>query len=321
MGGRFWSAWVDCCSQYKDATQKYLEQIDLIHQVVAKYPDHLMWADSADGIEAAWAAGKMASLIGVESGHAIGSSLPALRSLYALGARYMTLTHVCNTPWADAAQVDEGSLPARAHGLTQFGRRVVHEMNRLGMMVDLSHVSVETMQQAIQASLAPVIFSHSSARAVTDHVRNVPDIVLKMVAKNGGLVMVNLYSGFVKAGGINATVYDVVNHVNHIRAVAGVDHVGIGSNHNGGQETPLGMEDASKFPNLFAALIEDGRFAWSDEDLGKLASGNLLRVMREVEAVRDVMAAGGVMADNTWIPAADLGNDTACSTDYVTLDE
>jgi len=315
MGGQFWSAYISCSSQYKDATQKFLEQIDVIHQIVDKYPEDLMWADTAADIELAFSKGKVASLVGVESGHAIGSSMSILRTLYSMGARYMTLTHGCNTPWADAAQVEDGSFPSRVNGLSDFGVKIVQEMNRLGMLVDLSHVSSDAMRQAIQASFAPVIFSHSSARAVAAHSRNVPDDVLEMVKENGGIVMVNFYTCFLveSCRTQNATVLDVVKHINHIRKIAGVDHVGIGGDYNGIDVTPVDLPDVSYYPNVFAALIEDTEFEWTDEDLGKLASGNLIRVLKEVEEVRDLLAIEGQKHDNTWISSADLGDDTACN--------
>ena len=315
MGGQFWSAYISCSSQYKDATQKFLEQIDVIHQIVDKYPEDLMWADSAADIELAFSKGKVASLVGVESGHAIGSSMSILRTLYSMGARYMTLTHGCNTPWADAAQVEDGSFPSRVNGLSDFGVKIVQEMNRLGMLVDLSHVSSDAMRQAIKASFAPVIFSHSSARAVAAHSRNVPDDVLEMVKKNGGIVMVNFYTCFLvqSCRTQNATVLDVVKHINHIRKIAGVDHVGIGGDYNGIDVTPVDLPDVSYYPNVFAALIEDAEFEWTDEDLGKLASGNLIRVLKEVEEVRDLLAIEGQKPDNTWISSEDLGDDTACN--------
>jgi len=320
MGGQFWSAYVGCDSQFKDATQKFLEQIDVIHQIVEKYPDDLMWADSAADIELAIANGKVASMIGVESGHAIGSSLPLLRTLYAMGARYMTLTHVCNTPWADAAQVEDGWFPPRVNGLSEFGTDIVLEMNRLGMLVDLSHVSTAVMKQALEVTLAPVIFSHSSARAVADHSRNVPDDVLEMVKLNNGIVMVNFYACFISndCRTMNATVHDVVAHINHIRQVAGVDHVGIGGDYNGIDIPPVGLPDVSHYPEVFEALIMS-EVEWSDEDLGKLASGNIIRVFKEVEGIRDALALLETKPDNTWIPREDLGNDTACSTNWKLL--
>merc|ERR1719309_1507180 len=273
MGGQFWAAYVGCDSQFKDATQKFMEQMDIIKQFVARYPDDLMWSDSSKDIEEAFAQGKIASMIGVESGHAIGSSLPILRSLYSLGARYMALTHVCNTPWADAAQVEQGYFPPRVNGTSDFGEKVVLEMNRLGMLVDLSHVSHDTMMNVLDITQAPVIFSHSGARAVCSHPRNVPDDVLERVAEVGGVVMVNFYACFLRdnCAKEDATVEDVVKHINHIRRVAGVDHVGIGGDYCGIDIVPVCLEDVSHYPEVFAALIEDDEFEWTDEDLAKLS--------------------------------------------------
>jgi len=314
MGGQFWSAFIGCDAQFKDATQLFLEQIDVIKQIVAKYPDDLMWADSSTDIETAISLGKVASMVGVESGHAIGSNLAILRTLYQMGARYITLTHVCNTPWADAAQVEDGWFPPRVNGLSDFGVKVVHEMNRLGMLVDLSHVSTATMKAALEHTMAPVIFSHSGSRTAANHSRNVPDDVLEMVKDNGGIVMVNFYACFVAEDcrAQNATKYDVVRHINSIRRVAGVDHVGIGGDYNGIDVTPVDLPDVSHYPDVFAALLEDAEFEWSDEDLGKLASGNLIRVLKEVERVRDILQLDGIKPDNSWIPVNDLGGDTGC---------
>merc|ERR1712179_473365 len=318
MGGQFWSAFVGCKSQYRDAVQIFLEQIDVIKQFVARYPDDLQWCTSVADIESAWSAGKIASMIGVESGHAIGSSLPILRTLYAMGARYMTLTHVCNTPWADAAQVEQGYFPPRVNGTSDFGEKVVLEMNRLGMLVDLSHVSHDTMMNVLDITQAPVIFSHSGARAVCSHPRNVPDDVLERVAEVGGVVMVNFYACFLRdnCAEEDATVDDVVKHINHIRRVAGVDHVGIGGDYCGIDIVPVGLEDVSHYPEVFAALIEDDEFEWTDEDLAKLSGLNLINTFKAVEGVRDMLAKDGAKPDNSWIPVADMGNDTSCNTNF-----
>merc|ERR1719244_2216134 len=304
MGGQFWSAYIGCSAQFHDAVQLFLEQIDVIHQLVSRYPEDLHWATSVADIEAARAQGKIASLIGVESGHAIGSSLPLVRTLYRMGARYMTLTHGCNTPWADAAQVEVGDFPPRVGGLSEFGEKVVLEMNRLGMLVDLSHVSSDAMRQALAVTRAPVIFSHSGARAVCGHPRNVPDDVLQTVTQNGGVVMVNFYACFLidDCRNQDATVQDVVKHINHIRAVAGVDHVGIGGDYNGIDKPPVDLKDVSHYPEVFAALIEDGTYEWTDEELAKLAGLNLIRSFRAAEEYRDIKAAEGALEDNNWIP-------------------
>jgi len=318
MGGQFWSAFIGCSAQFHDAVQLFLEQIDVIRQFVSRYPDDLHWATSVADIEEARAEGKIASLIGVESGHAIGSSLPLVRTLYRMGARYMTLTHGCNTPWADAAQVEVGDFPPRVGGLSEFGEKVVREMNRLGMLVDLSHVSSDAMRQALAVTRAPVIFSHSGARAICSYPRNVPDDVLQMVAEKGGIVMVNFFPYFLTDDypARNATVQDVVAHINHIRAVAGVEHVGIGGDYNGINVTPVGLEDVSHYPEVFAALIEDGTYDWTDEELGLLASQNLINTFRAVEEVRDLLASEGEEPDNSWIPEVDLGSDTGCNSDF-----
>jgi len=198
-----------------------------------------------------------------------------------------------------------------------MGALIVKEMNRLGMLVDLSHVSADAMRQAIGASEAPVMFSHSGARAVANRSRNVPDDVLEMVKEGGGVVMVNFYTYFlIDEYDRNATVQDVVDHINHIRRVAGVDHVGIGGDYNGVDLTPVDLPDVSHYPEVFAALIEDETFEWTDEDLGKVANGNIIRVLREVEAVRDELAMEGRLPDNTWISAQDLGNDTGCRSEF-----
>jgi len=314
VGGQFWAAYMDCDTQYKDAVQTFLEQVDLIHQLVREYPDYLQWADSADGIEKAFAAGKIASLVGVESGHAIGSSLAILRTLYKVGARYLTLTHNCNTPWADSSKAEEGEIPGENKGLSEFGERVVLEMNRLGMMVDLSHVSSDTMRDALRITKAPVIFSHSGARAVTNHTRNVPDDVLEMVKENGGIVMAIFGSCYVIDDCANnfATVGNVVKHINHIRKVVGIDHVGIGSDYNGVKDLPVGLKDVSGFPKVFETLIKDKTFEWTDEDLEKLAGRNILRVFRAVEKVRDDQAQR--KADNKWIDPKYMRGKTECRT-------
>ncbi|MEO8227414.1 MAG: dipeptidase, partial [Gemmatimonadota bacterium] len=290
-----------------------LEEFDIARRMIARYPEKLALALTADDIERDFKRGRIASLLGMEGGHAIENSLGALRAYYDLGARYMTLTHNVTLDWADAAQDS-----ARHGGLTEFGKEVVREMNRLGMMVDLSHVSPGTMSAALDVSQAPVIFSHSSARALTDVPRNVPDSILARLPKNGGVVMVTFVPGFVSndivawEGNVRAelrrlrssttdsaaarklvqdyraahprpqaTIKDVADHIEHVRKIAGVDHVGIGSDYDGVDETPVGLEDASKFPYVFAELIRRG---WSDADLTKLAGRNLLRAMRGAEA-------------------------------------
>jgi membrane dipeptidase len=313
VGAQFWSVYVPAAVPGAEAVKRTIEQIDIVHRMSIRYPDVFEVARSADDIERIFKAGRIASLIGVEGGHSIDSSLGVLRMMYQLGARYMTLTHSRNVAWADSG-TDEPKLG----GLSPFGEEVVQEMNRLGMLVDLSHVSAETMEDAIRVSAAPVIFSHSSARAIADHPRNVPDGVLRLVAKNGGIVMVTFVPGFVspEAAKISnlqraeiarlerehpndpdaverglgqwrqghpappATLAQVADHIDHIRKIAGVDHIGIGSDFDGIETTPAGLEDVSKFPDLAAELIRRG---YSEDDVRKILSGNILRVMRAVE--------------------------------------
>jgi membrane dipeptidase len=314
VGVQFWSVYVP--GEYKDSgyAKVQLEQIDIARRVIAQYPDRLALALTAADAERAVKQGKVASFLGMEGGHVLENSLGALRAYYALGARYLTLTHNVTLDWADAA-LDS----ARHGGLTPFGREVVHEMNRLGMMVDISHVSPAVMSDVLSTSSAPVIFSHSSARALVDHPRNVPDSILTRMPANGGVVMVTFVPAFVSADVMRfererddrekalkasepdsaartramaewdaahprpqATLAQVADHIEHVRRLAGIDHVGIGSDFDGIEYTPIGLEDVSKFPNLFAELLRRG---WSDSDLRKLAGQNLLRVLRQVEAV------------------------------------
>jgi len=315
LGAQFWSVWIPATTTGPEAVQMTLEQIDIVRTMVAKYPKDFEMASTAADIQRIEKSGRIASLIGVEGGHQINNSLPVLRDYYALGVRYMTLTHSKNTDWADSAT----EKPAH-QGLTPFGRAVVHEMNRLGMLVDLSHVSPETMKAALETTRAPVIFSHSSARALDDHPRDVPDDVLRMVKQNHGVVMVNFYPPFIsqavatwdadRAGASakfdalyvgqpdrakaamdqwkkehpqpKATIAQVADHIDHIRKIAGVESVGIGSDFDGIEITPEGLEGVDTYPALFAELARRG---WTDGELAALAGRNLLRVMREAEQV------------------------------------
>jgi membrane dipeptidase len=321
VSAQFWSVWIPPRLAPHEAVQTVLEQIDVVHRLALLYPETFVMATTADQIVAAHEAKKIASLIGLEGGHSINDSLAVLRQLHALGARYMTLTHSDNTRWADAATDDP-----QHDGLSRFGREVVAEMNRLGMMVDLSHVSPATMSDAIEVSVAPVIFSHSSARALTDHPRNVPDPILRRVKETGGIVMVTFVPAFVSEEvrlyyerreaeetklrasfasepdtlrseierwrGENppprATVAQVADHVDHLRKVAGIDHVGIGGDFDGIFSTPEGLESVADYPNLFAELLRRG---YSDEELRKIAGLNMLRVMRAVEAAAARLAS------------------------------
>ena len=313
VGTQFWSVYVPSSLAPLEALRAQLEQIDIARRIIDLYPNDLQLATSTADIEDARQKGRIASLLGMEGGHTIVNSLGALRSFYDLGVRYMTLTHFHSNDWADSATGD-----VLHEGLSGFGKEVVREMNRLGMLVDLSHVSVDTMNDALDVSEAPVIFSHSSARALTDHVRNVPDAVLQRVTQNGGVVMVTFIPAYVnearrewedgmipllknattdaeweaigeqyrKEHGAPplATIEDVADHIEHVVQVAGIDHVGIGSDFYGaqGDELIAGLEDVSKFPNLAAELLRRG---WSDEDIVKLARQNLLRAFAEAENV------------------------------------
>lgn len=309
VSAQFWSAYAPCSSQHLDAVQLTLEQIDLIRRLVHLYPHHMALVTTASGIEETHKSGKIASLIGVEGGHAIGTSLSVLRMFYQLGARYLTLTHTCNTPWADCCKVDEPGKIPHIGGLSKFGKLVVTEMNRLGMIVDLSHVSVPTMLDALGASKAPVIFSHSSAHAICNSSRNVPDHVLQRIAINGGLVMVAFYPHFVSCSE-RASLNDVVAHINHIRDVAGIDHVGIGAGYDGVNLVPKGLEDVSKYPFLFAALLESDK--WTEEDIAKLAGRNLIRVFKEVETIRDQMEIQKILPADQSIPPEDIMGRSYC---------
>ncbi|HEV2780861.1 MAG TPA: dipeptidase [Actinophytocola sp.] len=277
VGAQFWSVYVPCDFTGHAAVTAVLEQIELVHALVARYPDRLRLARTAGEVEAAIAEGKVASLLGAEGGHCLAESLGVLRALHRLGVRYLTLTHNRNTPWADSA-TDE---PA-AGGLTDFGRQVVAEMNRLGMLVDLSHVAPSTMRDALDATTAPVIFSHSSCRAVHDHPRNVPDDVLARLPGNGGVCMVTFVPAFVSPDAPRATVEHVVAHVEHAREVAGIDHIGLGGDYDGVSAVPVGLEHVGRYPVLFEALLDRG---WSAEDCAKLAGRNVLRVLRAAEEV------------------------------------
>jgi membrane dipeptidase len=294
VGGQFWSVYTPGTMMTgREATRVTLEQIDTVHRMMRQWPETFQLALTAAETERAMKAGKIASLIGMEGGHSIDDSLGTLRMFYALGARYMTLTHNSNLRWADAA----ADKPA-VGGLSKFGEEVVREMNRLGMLVDLSHVSPGTMEDALRVSEAPVMFSHSSARALCNVPRNVPDNVLQMVARNGGVVMVTFVPGFISQAvadfdarpeaerkGLTApraTLSQVADHIDHIRKVAGIDSVGIGGDFDGITQLVEGLEDVSKYPDLTAELLKRG---YSDTDVRKILGLNILRVMRGAEKV------------------------------------
>jgi len=320
VGAQFWSVWIPVDVQGFQAVQMTLEQIDLVKRMAERYPMDFAMAYTAADIRRIHKSHKIASLIGIEGGHQINNSLAVLRQMYDAGARYMTLTHTTNTPWADSAT----DTPAH-HGLTPFGIDVVKEMNRIGMLVDLSHVSPDTMKAALAASQAPVIFSHSSARALDDHPRNVSDDILRALGLNGGVVMVNFAPAYVSAARNHwqadraaeqtrfnsppyaglyigqpdrakaalaewdaqhprpvTTLSQVADHIEHIRQVAGIDHVGLGSDFDGIPDAPVGLEGVDRYPALLEELMRRG---WSDADVAKLAGENLLRAMAAAEQV------------------------------------
>jgi len=313
VGAQFWSVYTPPEAEGHFARTQ-LEQIDIARRVIARYPDTFQLASTAADIRAAKKAGRIGSMLGLEGGHAIEDSLAVLRMYYDLGVRYMTLTHNRHTNWADAALQD----PPAYGGLNAFGEQVVHEMNRIGMLVDLSHTAADTMRDALRVSQAPVIFSHSSVRALCDIPRNVPDDVIKMLPGNGGVLMVTFVSGFVSQAAADVTlpmiqeynaraqgkseaerkaiedeiaartmmpkvtIAEVADHIEYIRKLIGVDYIGIGSDFDGNEDWPEGLSDVSMYPNLFAELIRRG---WSDADLKKIAGGNVLRVLEQAEAV------------------------------------
>ncbi len=293
VGGQFWSVYTPSSMMGKEATRVTMDQIDTVHRMTKQWGETFQMASTADDVDRAFKNGKIASLIGMEGGHSIDNSLATLRMFYALGARYMTLTHSTNLAWADASPG-----PAVLGGLSKFGEEVVREMNRLGMLVDLSHVSPDTMEDAIRVSEAPVIFSHSSARAICNVNRNVPDNILQLVAKNGGVVMVTFVPGFISQAvadfnakpeaerkGLTsprATLAQVADHIDHIRKVAGIDHIGLGGDFDGITEVVAGLEDVSKYPDLTAELLKRG---YKDDDVKKILGLNVLRVMRQAEKV------------------------------------
>src|SRR3982751_815516 len=313
VGGQFWSVYTPVELQGQAAVTATLEQIDIVYRMVRKYPETFELALTADDVERIHKGGKIASMIGMEGGHSLDNSLANLRMFARLGARYMTLTHTSNTPWADSA-----TDTPKNNGLSPFGEEVVREMNWLGMLVDLSHVSPDTMEDAIRVSQAPVIFSHSDARALNDHPRNVPDNILQMLKANGGVIMVPFVPGFVspkvnawnklqtaeqdrlkaltpndaaavKAGvdkwtaanpAPRATITDVADHVDHIKKIAGIDHIGIGSDFDGITQTVQDLDNVSTYPALTAELLKRG---YSDDDMKKILGLDILRVMRDAE--------------------------------------
>jgi membrane dipeptidase len=315
LSGQFWSVYVPSTMQGKEAVRATLEQIDVVHRMTRRWPETFVLSRTAADVERAFKGGKIASMIGMEGGHSIDNSLATLRMLSSLGAGYMTLTHGANVPWADSA-TDKPVLG----GLSKFGEEVVREMNWLGMLVDLSHVSPDTMEDAIRVSEAPVIFSHSSARALCDVPRNVPDKILQMIPKNGGVVMITFVPGFISQAVADhgakstaalqsyraqfpsneayvnaamerwraenpeprATLSQVADHIDHVKKIAGIDHIGFGGDFDGITAVVQGLEDVSKYPDLTAELLKRG---YTEQDIKKILGLNVLRVMREAERV------------------------------------
>ncbi len=333
---QFWAAYVPVRFIGPNARTMALEQIDLIKRFTASYPEHLEMAYSLADIQRITGEGRIASMIGIEGGHAITNSLPVLQEMYASGVRYITLTHSATLAWVDAA----GDEP-RHNGLSDFGREVVREMNRLGMLVDVSHVTAQAARDALEVTRAPVIFSHSSARAIADHPRNVPDDVLRIVRDNGGVVMVNFYSGFLNPEGARnvqdlfreearirrenpdpddfqramdqwyadhptppGDIGSIADHVDHVARIAGIDHVGLGSDFDGVPMLPEGMEDVSRFPALTVELVRRG---YSEEDVRRVLGGNLLRVLGEVEAVAETLSHEPARSDRLPFEGLDGG--------------
>ncbi|MEL7446321.1 MAG: dipeptidase [Pseudomonadota bacterium] len=313
VGAQYWSVYVPTSISEPEAVQMTMEQIDVMKRLIARYPERLEYVETADQLERAMAEGKVASMLGMEGGHSIGSSLAVLRQMYDLGARYMTITHSRNTPWADSA-TDE----PEHDGLSDFGKDVIREMNRIGMLVDLSHVSEAAMMAALDVAKAPVIFSHSGARAINGHARNVPDSVLQRLPQNGGIVMVvalpgflneerrvwfanreaeearlqSLFQGQPSVVESEMEVWDetypepetyvtaVADHIDHIRQLIGIEYIGIGADYDGMPTGPIGMEDADDYPALFTELARRG---YSQEDLEMISSRNAIRVLRGAE--------------------------------------
>ncbi|XP_069185488.1 dipeptidase 1 isoform X2 [Procambarus clarkii] len=275
VAAQFWSVYVPCESQYLNTVQLLLEQIDVVKRMLAASPGETTLVRSSAGILEEFGRGRVASLMGVEGGHGLASSMGVVRALYDLGVRYVTLTHKCHTPWAECSE--SGRPPPNTRGLTPYGQEIIREMNRVGLMVDVAHASARTARDVVASSRAPVIFSHSAARALCDIERNVPDDILSSLAVNEGIVMVSFYNDFLTCGEA-ASIKDVIGHINHVRTMAGVDYVGLGAGFDGINRTPTGLEDVSKYPELFAELLKDP--SWSLQDLKKLAGLNLLRVFR-----------------------------------------
>ncbi|XP_051967867.1 dipeptidase 2-like [Xyrauchen texanus] len=298
VGGQVFAAYVLCTAQDKDAVRLTMEQIDVIRRLCTENQE-LELVMTAGGMRNS---AKIACLISVEGGHSIDSSLPALRMFYQLGVRSMTLTHTCNTPWAESSSRHYPYYQRKNNSLTEFGKAVVNEMNRLGMLIDLSHTSWETARAVLKHSTAPVIFSHSSAHAICNNTRNVPDDLLLLLKENGGLIMVNFYSSFV-ACSKEADVSNLADHYDHIKEVIGAESIGIGADFDGAQGFPQGLEDVSKYPALIGELVSRN---WSEEELSGVLRLNFLRVFQKVEKVRDDMS--NTLPSEVEIPFLEANN-------------
>ena len=310
VGWQFWSVYTPATELGPLAVQTTLEQIDFMYRLVEKYPDRLEWASTSEDVERIMnerrssSTPKIACMMGMEGGHQINCSMGTLRMMYQLGVRYMTLTHNGGPGWADPAVSSSGEflVEAALGGLTEYGTQVIYEMNRLGMLVDLSHTHPETMRRVLEVTKAPVIFSHSSSRAICDHPRDVPHDVLEKVKENRGVVMVTFVSSFIagkfwlRGGKVGATVIEVVDHIDHIKSVAGIDCIGIGGDYDGCTDLARGLEDVSGYPNLTAELLYRG---YTEEEIKKINYGNLIRVLKANEAVKESLKDNGALPSET----------------------
>lgn len=340
VGGQFWVAYVSCDRNNKDAAERTLEQIDVIKRLIRKYPNDMQYVTNADDIMKAYKEKKIASMIEIEGGHSIDSRLSVLRLYYELGVRVMTMTHSCNLPWADASPIDDvgvGAEPPVKRNLTDWGLKVVDEMNRLGMIIDISHVSEGVMEAALDRSKASLIFSHSSVFNLCNHHRNVKDHVLRKLKEKNGLIMINFYTSFICGNKIEDVISEYLEiisrvsesifnfllffqeHINYVRDLIGSEHVGIGGDYDGIESAPSGLDDVSKFPDLFDKLFEGGDDfePWTKDELKNLAGLNLIRVFKDVERVRDELKDQKIIDDP--VPYDDLiqnnPNIATCRTD------
>ncbi|CAL4183886.1 unnamed protein product [Meganyctiphanes norvegica] len=314
VAAQFWSIYVPCEAQYLNTVQLLLEQVDVIKRMIAAHQKETIMVTDTSGILREFHRGRLASLMGMEGGHALGSSMGVVRSLYDLGVRYITLTHKCHTPWAECA--DKTKDQPNSPGLTPYGKKLVLEMNRLGMMVDLSHSSSQTVLDVLSITRAPVIFSHSGVRKICPINRNVEDSILKQMPENGGVVLISFYNEFLTCSKY-ANITNVIEHINHVRNIAGVDHVGIGAGYDGINRTPIGLDDVSYYPELFTELLKDP--SWSLQDLKKLAGVNLMRVMDKVQEIREDLMSESPGED--IIPIHDIDSRWPCRYKFASLEE